>query len=112
MTINRFCSSGLQSIALASERIMAGFARRASSPAAPKRMSLVPMGGLHFSPNPFLMEHYPDSYLTMGLTAENVARKYDITREQAGRVRAAQPPAGRWPPSPAASSRTRLCRWK
>ncbi|HEY6292083.1 MAG TPA: acetyl-CoA C-acyltransferase [Terriglobia bacterium] len=82
MTINRFCSSGLQSIALASERIMAGFADCIIAGGA-ESMSLVPMGGYHFSPNPFLMDTYPDAYLTMGLTAENVARKYEITREQA-----------------------------
>src|SRR6266700_805468 len=46
-------------------------------------MSLIPMGGFHFSPNPYLMDHYPDSYLNMGLTAENLARQYQITREQA-----------------------------
>src|SRR6266581_6422566 len=46
-------------------------------------MSLIPMGGFHFSPNPYLMEHYPDAYLSMGLTAENLARKYAIAREQA-----------------------------
>jgi acetyl-CoA acyltransferase len=45
-------------------------------------MSLVPMGGFHFSPNPYLVDHYPDTYLSMGLTAENLARKYQITREQ------------------------------
>jgi acetyl-CoA acyltransferase len=82
MTINRFCSSGLQSIALASERIMAGFADCIIAGGA-ESMSLVPMGGYHFSPNPSLMESYPDSYLSMGLTAENVARKYGITRQQA-----------------------------
>jgi acetyl-CoA acyltransferase len=82
MTINRFCSSGLQSIALASERIIAGFADCMIAGGA-ESMSLVPMGGYHFSPNPFLMDTYPDSYLSMGLTAENVARKYGITREQA-----------------------------
>lgn len=81
MTINRFCSSGLQSIALASERIMAGFADCMIAGGA-ESMSLVPMGGYHFSPNPYLMDTYPDSYLSMGLTAENVARKYGITREQ------------------------------
>ncbi len=82
MTINRFCSSGLQAIALASERIMAGFADCMIAGGA-ESMSLVPMGGYHFSPNPFLMDTYPDSYLTMGLTAENVARKYEVTRDQA-----------------------------
>jgi len=82
MTINRFCSSGLQSIAMASERIMAGFSECIIAGGA-ESMSLVPMGGYHFSPNPSLMESYPDSYLSMGLTAENVAQKYGITRQQA-----------------------------
>jgi acetyl-CoA acyltransferase len=82
MTINRFCSSGLQAIALAAERILAGFAEVIVAGGA-ESMSLVPMGGYHFSPNPYLMEHYPDSYLSMGLTAENLARKFQITREQA-----------------------------
>ena len=81
MTINRFCSSGLQAIALACERIMAGFADVIIA-GGTESMSMIPMGGYHFSPNPYLMEHYPDSYLSMGLTAENLARKYDITREQ------------------------------
>ena len=82
ITINRFCSSGLQAIALASERIMAGFAD-AIVAGGTESMSMIPMGGFHFSPNPYLMDHYPDSYLSMGLTAENLARKYQITREQA-----------------------------
>jgi acetyl-CoA acyltransferase len=81
MTVNRFCSSGLQSIALAAERIMAGFSEVMIA-GGTETMSMIPMGGYHFSPNPFLMEHYPDSYLSMGLTAENLARKYHITREQ------------------------------
>src|SRR5207245_3070785 len=81
MTINRFCSSGLQAIALASERIMAGSAEVIVA-GGTESMSLIPMGGFHFSPNPYLMEHYPDTYLSMGLTAENLARKYEITREQ------------------------------
>src|SRR5436309_11097925 len=82
MTITRFCASGLQAIALASERIMAGFAD-AIVAGGTESMSMIPMGGFHFSPNPYLMDHYPDSYLSMGLTAENLARKYQITREQA-----------------------------
>jgi len=81
MTINRFCSSGLQAITLASERIMAGFAQVMIA-GGTETMSMIPMGGFHFSPNPFLLETYPDSYLSMGLTAENLARKYEITREQ------------------------------
>jgi len=81
MTINRFCSSGLQAIAIASERIMAGFADVVIA-GGTETMSMIPMGGYHFAPNPYLIEHYPDSYLTMGLTAENLARKYHITRQQ------------------------------
>ncbi|HEV2234814.1 MAG TPA: acetyl-CoA C-acyltransferase [Terriglobia bacterium] len=84
MTINRFCSSGLQSIALGSERIMAGFADVIVAGGA-ESMSMIPMGGYHFSPNPYLMDYYPDSYLSMGLTAENLSRKYEITREDADR---------------------------
>jgi acetyl-CoA acyltransferase len=82
ITINRFCSSGLQSIALAAERIMAGHAEVILA-GGTESMSLVPMGGNKISPNPWLMDHNPDAYLSMGLTAENVARKFGITREQA-----------------------------
>jgi acetyl-CoA acyltransferase len=82
MTINRFCSSGLQAIAMAAERIMLGHADVIVA-GGTESMSLVPMGGHKISPNPWLMDHYPDAYLGMGLTAENLARKYGITREQA-----------------------------
>jgi len=81
MTVNRFCSSGLQAIALAAERIMAGFAEVIVA-GGTETMSMIPMGGNRFSPNPYLMEHYPDAYLNMALTAENLVRKYSITREQ------------------------------
>ena len=81
MTINRFCSSGLQAIALAAERIMAGFGNVIVA-GGTETMSLIPMGGFHFSPNPYLVDHYPDAYLSMGLTAENLARKFQITRQQ------------------------------
>jgi acetyl-CoA acyltransferase len=81
MTVNRFCSSGLQAIALAAERIMAGFAEVIIA-GGTETMSMIPMGGNRFSPNPYLMEHYPDAYLNMALTAENLVRKYSITREQ------------------------------
>jgi len=81
MTINRFCSSGLQAIALAAERILAGFAEVILA-GGTETMSMIPMGGYHFSPNPYLMEHYPDAYLNMALTAENLVRKYQVTREQ------------------------------
>jgi acetyl-CoA acyltransferase len=82
MTINRFCSSGLQAIAQAAERIMLGHAEVILA-GGTESMSLVPMGGNKVAPNPWLMDHYPDAYLGMGLTAENLARKYGITREQA-----------------------------
>jgi acetyl-CoA acyltransferase len=82
MTINRFCSSGLQSIAQAAERIMLGHADVIVA-GGTESMSLVPMGGNKVAPNPWLMDHYPDAYLSMGLTAENLARKYGITRRQA-----------------------------
>ncbi|MGH9377320.1 MAG: thiolase family protein [Terriglobia bacterium] len=79
MTINRFCSSGLQAIALAAEQIMAGFGETIIAGGA-ESMSLIPMGGHHFSPNPYLIGRYPDAYLSMGLTAENLARKFGISR--------------------------------
>ncbi len=84
MTINRFCSSGLQAIALASERVMAGLGNVMIA-GGTETMSMIPMGGYHFSPNPYLMDHYPDAYLSMGLTAENLARKYQISREEQDR---------------------------
>jgi len=82
MTINRFCSSGLQSIAMASERIIAGFADVIIAGGA-ESMSLIPMAGHKVAPNPYLADCYPDVYLNMGLTAENVARKYNVSREDA-----------------------------
>ena len=82
MTINRFCSSGLQSIAIAAQRIMAGQGEVVVA-GGTESMSMLPMGGNKVSPNPWLMDNYPDAYLGMGLTAENLAKKYGITREQA-----------------------------
>jgi acetyl-CoA acyltransferase len=82
ITINRFCSSGLQSIAMAAERIIAGCADVILA-GGTESMTMIPMGGNKVSPNPWLMDHNPDAYLSMGLTAENVARKYGITREHA-----------------------------
>jgi acetyl-CoA acyltransferase len=81
MTINRFCSSGLQAIAIAAERIMSGQGDVAVA-GGTESMSMVPMGGNKVAPNPSLMDSYPDAYLGMGLTAENLAKKYGITREQ------------------------------
>ncbi|MBV9504899.1 MAG: acetyl-CoA C-acyltransferase [Acidobacteriia bacterium] len=82
MTINRYCASGLQSIAIAAERIRGGSADVIVA-GGTESMSLIPFGGNKISINPWLMEHYPDSYLSMGLTAERVARHYGISREEA-----------------------------
>ncbi len=82
MTINRFCSSGLQAIAMAAERIMAGGAETIVA-GGTESMSLIPMGGHKISPNPWLVDHYPDAYLSMGLTAERVAQRVGISREAA-----------------------------
>lgn len=82
MTINRYCSSGLQSIALAADRIATGGADVIVAGGI-ESMSMIPMGGNVIRPNPRLVDSYPDYYLNMGLTAENLARKYEITREQA-----------------------------
>ena len=82
MTINRFCSSGLQAIAMASERIMAGFADVIIAGGS-ESMSLVPMPGCRLAPNPYLVECHPDVYLNMGLTAENIAQQYKIARNEA-----------------------------
>lgn len=78
-TINRFCSSGLQSIALAAERIMAGFADCILAGGA-ESMSIVPMGGNKYSANPGLVADWPESFASMGVTAELVADKYGIER--------------------------------
>ena len=80
MTINRFCSSGLQSIAMAAERIMSGTAEIMIAGGA-ESMSQVPMGGVSFQPNPELTKDRPEVYINMGLTAENVADKYGVSRE-------------------------------
>src|SRR5215475_14380613 len=82
ITINRFCSSGLQAIAMAAERIASGGAEMIVA-GGTESMSLIPMGGHKISPNPWLIEHYPDSYLSMGLTAERLAQRFHIAREAA-----------------------------
>ena len=87
MTINRFCSSGLQAIAIGAERIRAG-AAQAIVAGGTESMSMVPMGGNKISPNPWLVDNYPDAYINMGLGTENIAKKYGITREQADRFSA------------------------
>src|SRR5574337_1049639 len=82
MTINRFCSSGLQAIALAAERIRSGTAQVIVA-GGTESMSMVPMGGNKISPNPWLVDNYPDAYISMGLGTEHVARKFGISREAA-----------------------------
>ncbi|HKZ79284.1 MAG TPA: acetyl-CoA C-acyltransferase [Pyrinomonadaceae bacterium] len=81
MTINRFCSSGLQSIAIAADRIRIGGAEAVVAGGL-ETMSMMPMGGHIIRPNPYLVEHYPDFYINMGLATENVARKYEVSREE------------------------------
>jgi acetyl-CoA acyltransferase len=81
VTINRFCSSGLQAIAFAAERIRAGGAQ-AIVAGGTESMSLVPMGGHKIAPNPRLVQDYPDVYLTTGLVAENHAREASVSREE------------------------------
>jgi acetyl-CoA acyltransferase len=81
MTINRFCSSGVQSIAQAAQSIIAGMYEVAVA-GGTESMSMVPMGGNKVSANPELMEKYPEVYISMGATAENVAKRFEVTREQ------------------------------
>src|SRR6202451_2846905 len=80
VTINRFCSSGLQAIAMAAERIRSGGADVIIAGGA-ESMSLVPMSGHKFAPNPWMVDHIPQIYMGMGLTAEEVYRKYNVSRE-------------------------------
>ena len=79
-TINRFCSSGLQTIVMASQSIMVGHSKAVVAGGA-ESMTLVPMTGFHFSPDPYMVENRPEVYIGMGTTAENVAAKYKISRE-------------------------------
>ena len=81
VTVNRFCSSGLQSIAYGAERIMAGFADTIVA-GGTESMSLVPMGGHKVAPNPSLVDTYPDVYLSTGLVAENHAREAAVSRQE------------------------------
>src|SRR6266704_3994941 len=80
LTINRFCSSGLQSIALAADRIRAGGAEILIAGGS-ESMSLIPRGGHKLAPNPWFVDNRPEVYINMGLTAENVQRKYKIARD-------------------------------
>ena len=80
VTVNRLCASGLEAIAQADLRIRSGDCSVVVAGGV-ESMSLIPLGGLRPSPNPWLAEHYPAAQLTMGLTAESVARRYEISRE-------------------------------
>src|SRR5271163_3990724 len=80
VTINRFCSSGLQAIAMAAESIMSGRAEVVVG--GTESMSMIPMGGNKISPNPWLVDHFPGAYLSMGLTSERLATRFGITRQQ------------------------------
>src|SRR6201997_4207849 len=80
LTINRFCSSGLQAIAMAAERIVSGGAEVIVA-GGTESMSMIPMGGHKIAPNPALIDSNPDTYLSMGLTAENLAAEFRISRE-------------------------------
>src|SRR5512140_2883149 len=82
MTINRFCSSGLQAIALAADAIGAGRAEVVVA-GGTESMTMIPMGGNKITANPWLVSNYPDAYLSMGLTAERLAKRFGITRQQA-----------------------------
>src|SRR5437868_154987 len=82
VTINRFCSSGLQSIAMAADRIRSGGAQIIIAGGA-ESMSMIPMAGYKFAPNPWMVDHMPEIYMGMGLTAEEVQRKYDVSRADA-----------------------------
>jgi len=82
MTVNRFCASGLQAIAIGRERILAGGCDVVVA-GGTESMSMIPMGGNKVSPNPWLVDHYPNVYLSMGLTAERLAKRFGITRESA-----------------------------
>ncbi len=90
MTINRFCSSGLQAIAMAAERIMAGGADTIVAGGV-ESMTMIPMGGHKVSANPWLIANYPDSYLSMGLTAERSGEALQHHTRDGGRVLRAQP---------------------
>ena len=80
MTINRFCSSGLQSLATGAAQIAAGWSKIVMTGGV-ESMSLVPMGGQKPAPNPALVESFPASYDSMGITSETVAERYDVGRE-------------------------------
>jgi acetyl-CoA acyltransferase len=81
MTVNRFCSSGLQAIAIGAEKIMCGFSDVVIAGGV-ENMSQIPMGGSMLYPNPALVDTWPGAFTGMGLTAENVAERFKIGREE------------------------------
>jgi acetyl-CoA acyltransferase len=82
VTINRFCSSGLQAIAMAADRIRSGSAQIIIAGGA-ESLSMIPMAGNKFAPNPWMVDHLPQIYMGMGLTAEQVQKRYGVTRQDA-----------------------------
>jgi acetyl-CoA acyltransferase len=82
VTINRYCSSGLQSIAMAADRIRVGGAHIMLAGGS-ESMSMTPFGGRDFAPNPWFVDHRPEVYMNMGLTAETIQRKWGVSREEA-----------------------------
>lgn len=82
VTVNRFCSSGLQSIAMAADRIRSGGAHIILA-GGTESMSMLPMTGHKFAPNPYLVDHLPQMFMSMGLTAEEVSRRFDVSRADA-----------------------------
>ena len=109
MTINRFCSSGLQAIALAAGAIALGYNDMVVAGGV-ESMTMVPMTGFHLSVSPELMRRFPRRYTPMGITAENVAKRFDISRADAGRVRAVEPAEGSRGDARPGASRTRSSR--
>ena len=108
VTINRFCSSGLQAIAMAADRIRSGGADIIIAGGA-ESMSLIPRGGHKLAPNPWFVDHRPEIYMNMGLTAEQLQRKYNISREDQDAFALPQPSERAARRRPRASSTTRSC---
>ncbi|MCL6593342.1 MAG: acetyl-CoA C-acyltransferase, partial [Alicyclobacillus sp.] len=97
VTVNRFCASGLQTVAMAAQQVMTGMADVVLAGGV-ESMSLLPMGGYNLSPNPHLLHELPQTYLAMGLTAEQVARQWQVSREDqdAFALRSHQRAAAAW----------------
>ena len=111
VTINRFCSSGLQSIAMAADRIRAGGADIMIAGGA-ESMSLIPRGGHKLAPNPWFVDHRPEIYMNMGLTAERLQQQVRHLARGSDAFALSQPPECAARRRPRASSTKRSCRWK